>query len=81
MYIGENSPRIRLMKILLFIRSLELGGAERQMANLAIELGSRGHQIAVVTMYEGGVLKDRLEKSDPILCECRRERPIRISRS
>ena len=62
MYIGESSPRKRLMKILFFIRSLELGGAERQMANLAIELGNRGHQIAVVAMYEGGVLKDPLEK-------------------
>jgi len=51
------------MKILFFIRSLELGGAERQMANLAIELGNRGHQIAVVAMYEGGVLKDPLEES------------------
>jgi len=38
------------VKIILFIRSLELGGAERQLLNLAREL-SKHHQIIVLTFY------------------------------
>ncbi len=39
------------MKIILFIRSLELGGAERQLLNLAEGLSKR-HDVAVLTFYD-----------------------------
>jgi glycosyltransferase involved in cell wall biosynthesis len=48
------------MKILFFIRSLEVGGSQRQLAALAGGLAERGHQIAVVTFYEGGPNEDAL---------------------
>jgi glycosyltransferase involved in cell wall biosynthesis len=42
------------MKILFFVRSLELGGSQRQLAALARALARRDHQIAVVMFYGGG---------------------------
>ncbi len=39
------------MKILLFIRSLELGGAEHQLLNLAAGL-SKNHEVLVLTFYD-----------------------------
>jgi glycosyltransferase involved in cell wall biosynthesis len=39
------------MKIILFIRSLELGGAERQLINLATQL-SNNHEVVVLTFYD-----------------------------
>lgn len=39
------------MKILFFIRSLELGGAERQLLNLASAL-SRNNEVVVLTFYD-----------------------------
>ena len=44
------------MKILILIRSLEPGGAERQAALLARELQARGHQVQVAVFYGGGAL-------------------------
>lgn len=52
------------MKIIFFIRSLEVGGAERQMANLAVNLHSRGHEISVVTMYDHGAIAEDLRRND-----------------
>jgi glycosyltransferase involved in cell wall biosynthesis len=45
------------MKILFLIRSLERGGAERQLAGLARGLWERGHEIVVAVFYEGGALE------------------------
>jgi len=42
------------MKILFFIRSLEQGGSERQLAVLASGLAKRGHDVAIALFYEGG---------------------------
>jgi glycosyltransferase involved in cell wall biosynthesis len=39
------------MKIVLFVRSLGAGGAERQLVLLATQLASR-HEVAIVTFYE-----------------------------
>ncbi|MCC7048062.1 MAG: glycosyl transferase family 1, partial [Alphaproteobacteria bacterium] len=36
------------MKLVLFTRSLNAGGTERQMAMLALGLAGRGHDVAVV---------------------------------
>lgn len=48
------------MKILFLIRSLNLGGAERQLVNVAKGLRERGHDILVVTFYSGGDLEKDL---------------------
>lgn len=45
------------MKILLLIRQLSAGGAERQVALLARGLAARGHAVTVVVFYGGGVLE------------------------
>jgi glycosyltransferase involved in cell wall biosynthesis len=41
------------MKILLFIRSLSVGGSQRQLAMLAQGLARRGHDVVVATFYVG----------------------------
>jgi glycosyltransferase involved in cell wall biosynthesis len=45
------------MKILFLARSLEIGGAERQLVALASGLHQKGHSILVVTLYPGGPLE------------------------
>lgn len=49
------------MKILLAIRSLNFGGAERQFVLLTKELHKRGEELLVVLMYRGGTLEGELE--------------------
>lgn len=49
------------MKIILVIRSLNAGGAERQLVHLAAGLVHRGHQVAVAVFYPGGDLQPELE--------------------
>ncbi|HUK09105.1 MAG TPA: glycosyltransferase [Stellaceae bacterium] len=44
------------MKILLLVRSLGRGGAERQLVELATGLQQRGHGVAVAVFYDGGPL-------------------------
>lgn len=51
------------MKILLFIRSLEVGGSQRQLALLASGLAQRGHDIAVVVLYGGHAFEDMLTRA------------------
>jgi glycosyltransferase involved in cell wall biosynthesis len=41
------------MKILLFIRSMAVGGSQRQIAHLAAGLARRSHDVAVVVLYGG----------------------------
>ncbi|MFH1032929.1 MAG: glycosyltransferase [Pseudomonadota bacterium] len=48
------------MRIALLIRSLELGGAERQLCLLARGLHQRGHRVSVLVFYGGGPLADEL---------------------
>lgn len=56
------------MRILLFIRSLDIGGAERQVVNLARTLKKRGHDVAVMVLYSDGPFKqDLIDASIPIL--------------
>jgi glycosyltransferase involved in cell wall biosynthesis len=51
------------MKVLLFTRSLNPGGTERQLALLALGLARRGHDVAVVLLYGGGGLEALLRGS------------------
>lgn len=49
------------MKVLFLTRSLDVGGAERQLVVLARGLAGRGHRVAVATFYGGGPLAADLE--------------------
>lgn len=42
------------MKVMLFIRSLSIGGAERQVALLAAGLAARAHEVTIVLFYGNG---------------------------
>lgn len=46
--------------ILFFIRSLNAGGAERQLVITAKGLVARGHKVTVLTFYKGGFYADEL---------------------
>jgi len=48
------------MKILCFIRSLNAGGAERQLVVTAKGLAERGHKVTVLTFYNGGFYADEI---------------------
>src|SRR2546430_14600432 len=41
------------MKILFFIRSLEVGGSQRQLAMLSDGLARRGHDVVAAVFYTG----------------------------
>ena len=45
------------MKLALLIRSLDVGGAERQAVELATAMSARGHSLALFTFYSGGALE------------------------
>jgi glycosyltransferase involved in cell wall biosynthesis len=51
------------VRITLLTRSLELGGAERQLCLLARGLRERGHAVAVVSFYPGGPLTAMLDEA------------------
>ena len=42
------------MKVLFFIRSMVVGGSQRQLAMLAASLERRGHDVRVAVFYSGG---------------------------
>lgn len=52
------------MKIIFLIRSLNPGGAERQLVNLAISLKDRGYKISVCIYYPGGSLENELRQNN-----------------
>jgi glycosyltransferase involved in cell wall biosynthesis len=45
------------MKVLFFIRSMVVGGSQRQLAMLAGGLARRGHEVAVAVFYTGGEIE------------------------
>jgi glycosyltransferase involved in cell wall biosynthesis len=51
------------VRVTLLTRSLELGGAERQLCLLARGLKERGHAVAVVSFYPGGPLQALLDQA------------------
>lgn len=51
------------MDIAFLIRSLEGGGAERQLVTLAKGLHGRGHRVRVLTFYGGGLFEGDLKAS------------------
>src|SRR3954454_20726228 len=55
-------PRGDRLRILLLVRALGLGGAERQTVNLATGLARRGHKVTVATFYPGGAFESILSR-------------------
>ncbi len=51
------------MKIMFFLRSLNYGGTERQLVQLAKGLHHRGWPISVVLFYRGGAFQKELESA------------------
>ncbi len=51
------------MRIAFLVRSLEYGGAERQLVALAIGLKARGDDVRVIALYGGGSLATQLRNS------------------
>jgi glycosyltransferase involved in cell wall biosynthesis len=52
------------VKICFLIRSLDIGGAQRQLVNLALGLDRRGHDVAVLTMYPDGEFAEILKAAN-----------------
>lgn len=50
-----------MKKIIFFIRSLNAGGAERQLVATAKGLAGRGYDVTVLTFYAGGFYADELQ--------------------
>lgn len=48
------------MKTMFLVRSLDLGGAQRQLTVLAVGLQQRGHDVTVATFYDGGTFAAEL---------------------
>jgi glycosyltransferase involved in cell wall biosynthesis len=48
-------------KILLLTRKLDMGGAQRQLVELALGLHTRGWRVVVATFYSGGALAAQLD--------------------
>jgi len=51
------------LRIAFVIRSLGVGGAERQLAVLAAALRARGHAVLVIVYYDGGLLIEELRQA------------------
>lgn len=61
--ISDGNSKSRPLSIFLLARSLETGGAERQLVQLAIGLKQRGHPVHVGVFYKRGPLIDDLERN------------------
>lgn len=51
------------LRIMFIIRSLDFGGAERQVILLATELKRRGHHVALAVFYGHGPLREDVERA------------------
>lgn len=57
---GEAASGTSRRSVVFIARSLDLGGAERQLALLARGLSARGHEVTVLTFYPGGAFEREL---------------------
>jgi len=57
------------MKLLFLARSLDFGGAERQLVTLASALKTEGVEVAVAVFYGGGPLQSELSAARVPICE------------
>src|SRR5690606_34981659 len=66
--VGVERPGAIDRGVLFLIRSLDFGGAQRQLCTLAIQLQALGWPVKVVTFYPGGALWTELESAGvPVL--------------
>lgn len=56
----DASPSSSLSSIFILIRSLDVGGAERQVCVLARALHQKGYKVTVGLFYSGGILEKKL---------------------
>jgi glycosyltransferase involved in cell wall biosynthesis len=60
------------MKVLFFIRSMVVGGSQRQVAMLARGLIERGHEAAIVVFYTGGEIDVARQTTSPRVISLRK---------
>jgi glycosyltransferase involved in cell wall biosynthesis len=60
------------MKLALLLRSLHMGGAERQAVELCRAMSERGHDVTILTMYSGGELLEEARDRGIKLIDLRR---------
>jgi glycosyltransferase involved in cell wall biosynthesis len=62
------SQKTKNFKIFILIRSLNVGGAERQVTVLSRALHEKGCKVTVGLFYAGGVLEESLRKAGVSIC-------------
>jgi glycosyltransferase involved in cell wall biosynthesis len=65
------------LRVLLAVDSLEMGGAERHVAEIAVELARRGH-VVTVGCSASGMLADRLRQGKVDIRVCAKRRAKRV---
>jgi glycosyltransferase involved in cell wall biosynthesis len=60
---------MRAPAIVFLTRALDVGGAERQLAELALGLHRAGWRVKVISFYPGGIFEDRLRENG-VRVEC-----------
>ena len=61
------SPSSSLSSIFILIRSLDVGGAERQVCVLARALHQKGYKVTVGLFYSGGILENKLRDEGVVI--------------
>jgi glycosyltransferase involved in cell wall biosynthesis len=61
------------VKVLFLIRSLDVGGAQRQLIALAKGLRQRGHAVSVAVFYGGAALEPELIEAGLRLCDLHKQ--------
>lgn len=69
---APSEPAERPLSILLLTRSLDTGGAQQQLVELAIGLSGRGHRVQVAVFYGEGPLSKRLESAGIAIVDLRK---------
>jgi hypothetical protein len=59
---GAGIQNPRPYRVLILVRSLSAGGAERQVVNLSRGLAEAGLAVSVLTFYPGGLLEDEVRR-------------------
>lgn len=70
----------QVLRLAFVAGTLEVGGAERQLVRLAIEMDARGHDVRVLALLGGGPLEAELHAAGVATRVCRLERGLRASR-
>ena len=63
-----------MIKVAFLVRSLEHGGAERQVVTLANALDKTCFNVTILCLYSGGELESQLEDSVQLICLEKRDR-------